>query len=571
MHCLRTVFFVSTLMLVVGPCTNVRAQCPAPKAWFPHERTPEPDFHAPASDCEFHQWSWQTFLWLTQATGPGRIRLLDLPTADELFLPGKGPRTLDATTLEHFATQPLQLKPRTEKTSAPTRFGEIWQAGSRGILVDQKGQAVYYATHVSRTFYQFVRTNRLFLKESYLKASPSGNFPVRSLAVKSSWRIVSLDDDTRSFFTTDASVHPLMCQGGADVCKGADLTVSSSTVPVKVALVGMHVVGVVEDHPECVWSTFEHDRNAPDLPDGMPPDSPNAVSGGAWTFYAAGTPAKACNAANTKTVTFDAKKNLLSPPTNVFRQLSLGGGEDDDRANIKGLNEDVHRQLQAGSAWKNYSLVGSVWFARGNNLVPGLDGPAIQRRVAGSVGLSNVTMETFTQLGRKNCFACHDTGERGDQGIPAMNMNFNHALVNGLLQRDDLARTQTIALFAKAAAPLKSYAEIQGLLNDFVKKHNVPIASAPYGAFWNKMTYKEFTEGNIPGVTSPVTGKPLKVLVVKNSRASNLIQALQGVKGSAFDPVEGPLGRLPPTGPFMHGEDIDRIADWIDRGCPNEP
>jgi hypothetical protein len=326
MHSLRTVLSVSAMMMVVCPCADARAQCPAPKAWFPHERTPEPDFHAPGSNCEFHQWSWQTFLWLTQATGPGRIRLLDLPTADDLFLPGKGPDTLDAKRIERFATQPLDLKPRTMKTSAPTRFGDLWQAGSRGILVDQKGQAVYYATHFSPTFYQFVRTNRLFVKENYLKAPPSCNFPVRSLAVKSSWRIVAQGEDTRDFFMTEANVHPLTCKGGAEVCKGADLAVSAGTVRVKVALVGIHVVGVLEDHPECVWSTFEHDRNAPDLPDGTDPDSPKEVHKKDWTFYAAGTPAKDCNAANAQTAMFDAKKKLLSPPTHVFRQFALGGG-----------------------------------------------------------------------------------------------------------------------------------------------------------------------------------------------------------------------------------------------------
>ena len=31
------------------------------------------------------------------------------------------------------------------------------QAGDHGILVDQQRHAVYYATHVNETFYEFVR------------------------------------------------------------------------------------------------------------------------------------------------------------------------------------------------------------------------------------------------------------------------------------------------------------------------------------------------------------------------------------------------------------------------------
>jgi hypothetical protein len=191
--------------------------------------------------------------------------------------------------------------------------------------------------------------------------------------------------------------------------------------------------------------------------------------------------------------------------------------------------------------------------------------------VAGSVRLSNATMETFTQLGRKNCFACHDTGERRDRGVPGMNMNLNHALVNGLVQRDEVARAPAEPVRVKEALPIKSYTEVQALLNDFVQKNNVPIASTPYGAFWNRMTYKEFTEGDLPGVTAPLTGKPLKVLVVTKPGESNLILALRGAAGSVFDPVEGSVGRLPPTGPFMNDEDIKRIADWIEQGCRNEP
>src|SRR5207244_11464226 len=182
----------------------------------------------------------------------------------------------------------------------------------------------------------------------------------------------------------------------------------------------------------------------------------------------------------------------------------------------------------------------SVWFAQGNNLEPGLDGPDIQRRTAGSVRLSNTTMETFTQLGRRNCFACHDTGARGDLGLPAMNMNLNHVLVNGLLQRDEATRNPVQALKMK---PLGSYADVQSLLNDFVMKNKVPIGATPYGPFWNKMSYTEFTRGNIPGISDPVTGKPLKVLVVKNSRGSNLVRALRGARGSVLDPVEAPAGR----------------------------
>src|ERR1700733_4995180 len=112
------------LSLAATACApmEARAQCPAPASWFSHEQTPEPDFHAPTSNCEFHQWAYQEFLWLTQPTGPERIRLLDLPSADQLFMPGKAPGALTAAVEDRLKTQPLVLMPRVNQQSTPTSF-----------------------------------------------------------------------------------------------------------------------------------------------------------------------------------------------------------------------------------------------------------------------------------------------------------------------------------------------------------------------------------------------------------------------------------------------------------------
>jgi len=568
MHSLRRILAVSAILLL-RPTADVQAQCEAPKNWFPQASTPAPDFHAPQSDCEFHQWAWQTFLWLTKPTGPGRIQLLDLPTAEQLLQPGRGPKPLDKKTLEELKKQPLVLNPRVAKKSAPNQLGEIRQAGLRGVLVDQNGRAVYYGTHFNDTYYQFVRTKQLFLKDEYLRAPPGLNFPVGSLTIKSSWRILSPGENPSGYFTYSASIYRLACKNGQNECEGENV-VSPKEEPaesVTAALVGLHVVGIVENHPEFIWATFENLRNAPDLPPQMNPDAPDPVSTGTWTFYAANTSASDCNVSNARKVKLNVKKQQLSPLSNIVRLFAWGGGDSDDQANIKNLNNSVHAQLETGSVWRNYSLIGSVWFQDAKNLEPGLTGPPILRRTTGSVRLSNTTMETFAQLGRKNCFACHDTAARDDLGLPAKNMNLSHTLTEGLLQRAYAAQNPVGPVGTKEAR-LNSYAEVQNLLNDYIKKFAVPIAATPYGAFWNKMSYNEFIEGNIPGVLSR-EGKPLRILVVSKPEESNLIQALRGTKGTDFDPIDGVVGRLPMTGPFMNEADIDQLADWIKRGCPN--
>src|SRR5262249_24482644 len=132
MQSLKAVLPISA-MLLLGAAAKAQPQCEAPASWFPHKQIHESDFHAPEKDCAFHQWSWQTFLWLTKPTGNDRILLLDLPTAKELLQPGKAPAELDTQTGEPFKNQPLILTPRVLKHSAPTKFLDIRQAGSRGI------------------------------------------------------------------------------------------------------------------------------------------------------------------------------------------------------------------------------------------------------------------------------------------------------------------------------------------------------------------------------------------------------------------------------------------------------
>jgi len=123
---------------------------------------------------------------------------------------------------------------------------------------------------------------------------------------------------------------------------------------------------------------------------------------------------------------------------------------------------------------------------------------------------------------------------------------------------------------ARDSPALKSYAEVQTLLNSFMKRNKGKIEFAPHEAFWNAMSYRQFIEGNVPEVTDPA-GKPLKILVVGNAGESNIIMALRGTAGSIFDQEKGAIGRMPPIGPFMSDEEIDRLADWIDRGCPEGP
>ena len=433
LHPRHALFLGLIACLLCSP--EARAQCDAPAAWFPHASTPKPDSTiAPTSNCAFHQWAWQEFLWLTQPAASGQLRFMALPTANDLFDTG----TATPPAASSLPTNRLLvLKPRNTQTQGPTSLGDVLQANSKGVLVDQKGRAVYYASAINDVFFEFVRTNDLFKMSGYNVASSTMNFPVDSLEVKSSWMIVPNGTTLPNFFTTKATINPLVCSDTGNSCKGADILLDQSqTQPVTVALVGLHVVGVVKDHPEFIWATFEHKDNAPNLPAGMSPTT--AVDSSDWTFYKASTPANQCNQPNNSPASptlalANPGTQILTPTTNVFRQAAFGGGNAQNVANIQALNASVAAQLGAPDVFSNYRLTGGVWMGP-NALVPGLNPVSIKSLLAGSLELANPTMETFTQGG--SCFSCHNTARQSVAGttFPAKNLNLSHILLNNLAQ-----------------------------------------------------------------------------------------------------------------------------------------
>jgi len=197
---------------------------------------------------------------------------------------------------------------------------------------------------------------------------------------------------------------------------------TENPIPATVALVGMHVVGLVQGHPEFIWSTFEHVDNAPDIA-----STPTADPGpsGPWSFYTPGTDCKtgACNQRPTQTPP-------PTPPysaTDVCLVVPQGGGSDTNIANIISLNKSVHDQLQ-DPVLKNYKLGGGLWTNQGE-LPPSPDNQK------GSVQLANTTLETFFQgpppqdATQLNCFDCHsESPPPGATWTNALELNFSHLM-----------------------------------------------------------------------------------------------------------------------------------------------
>jgi hypothetical protein len=120
-----------------------------------------------------------------------------------------------------------------------------------------------------------------------------------------------------------------------------------------------------------------------------------------------------------------------------------------------------------------------------------------------------------------------------------------------------------------AITPLNSFADVQNFLDQVLADNNeaTALSFAPHKVFWRSLTYDQFVNGNVPGVTDPATNLPMPVLVKGNSANSNLIMALQGI-GATFGP-DSVIGQMPANGPpFFTADQIASIAAWIDNGCP---
>ncbi|MFC0513078.1 hypothetical protein ACFFGT_02665 [Mucilaginibacter angelicae] len=118
---------------------------------------------------------------------------------------------------------------------------------------------------------------------------------------------------------------------------------------------------------------------------------------------------------------------------------------------------------------------------------------------------------------------------------------------------------------------LNNFKEVQAFITGVMeenKTEGAPPPKSPHKAFWQSMSYEDFTTGNVPGVKDPATGNAISILTIGDSASSNLILALRG-EGPLFNPDHGAFGRMPANNqtPFSDVQ-IKELADWIDKGCP---
>lgn len=445
--------------------------CNCETSWFPHEQTPAPaegdgsSFDSnTTTNCMFHQWSWQKFLWVTKP----------LPSGNPFFL-------------DSLQIVSPQMEDVTPQLGIKLTLSSINQAGFKGVLVsnpkfNKTSDTVFYSIHVNNLLKDKAVLAASLINSGKLPVSNSETFPVGALELKVSWIDVNAipKNEQANYFTTKAAV----------------INKKKQYVEKTVALLGMHVVGVVKNHPEFIWATFEHKDMAP-VYDKKKDEVSSAKE---MLFYEKG------KTSGIKGITWDTVTNLPAVANKAFilyeygvpKELKTGKfmktsqSEPANFNNIANINKCVASNLK--DVFKNYFYNGSIWLdfdgvSRDNQIkaivTRDIDSALPDSLARGSVNLANITMETYTQTFTSdihkinntnlvNCFDCHQASNFDSKRPGNSPLFLSHLFGDYLL----LKKPQPV-LTAKngnaANAKAKRIEEIEALkfeqLKKFIKKN----------------------------------------------------------------------------------------------------
>jgi hypothetical protein len=382
--------------------------CLVQPSWFPHSQTPAPEegigspFDTSSTTNQiFHQWSWNKFLWLTK------------PDVGKTPLFLNQAKCLQVTSSMQLVKVPADVQ---------LVIQDINQAGSDGILRTNanynngQGDTVFYSIHMNPQMYKAALAFGDSLAKKLLDSTNLSSFPVGSFELKVAWVPTTAIPAAKlgNYYTALASLS----RDGGNTFKNTQM-----------ALIGMHVVGVVQNHPEFIWATFEHDDLAPNYD---------------WKKNTASSDTdkllfKKGSVTGINGILYNDTTQLGVTPYQAFDLYQYGipmsgdsfmvtsQSEPINFSNVQGINKCVQGKLD--DVWKNYFYNGSIWLntdgktpmqqaALIDSLAYNIDKATPGSFARGSMNCANVTMETYTQTFQKtigsinvnnlaNCFSCH--------------------------------------------------------------------------------------------------------------------------------------------------------------------
>jgi hypothetical protein len=316
------------------------------------------------------------------------------------------------------------------------------QAGQIGaVLLAHSGAVVYYTMAVNDVYAWFltgvangaINTNNQFpttqsdLAQIVSYAAQYGvaftDANALAMEAKLSWVDASTLPDPGNYITMQAVV-PVYNTSSLQSWP------QTSTKQVTLALLGVHVVGSSNGHPEMLWATFEHFGNTPNASyqytskAGATITVPQNTSG-TWTLTSSGAtgPFNVAHANYLKAPAITAQPGLTISASDTLRQNAFGvaavGVPNQNDATpaianteVLALNNSVLGQLVTGDVRKNYFFLGTTWTMNG---APPTSPFPVGGNEIGTSYLSNSTMETYQQWMSpsnpgNNCLDCHQSG-----------------------------------------------------------------------------------------------------------------------------------------------------------------
>jgi len=410
------------------------SHCSASKSWFADTvHAPKEGESSPfateynngkgPSNCDFHQWAWHKFLYLTQK---------DKATND-LVMFGPDYHQVDNKMMPYFSPWDGSVSPVKIELQKHLVLEDTGQADGTVLNSKQGFGPIYYSIHVNKTFINSAQKAINNQDENGVRVEDK--FDVGSVELKAAWINVTFLEGYYSqreiknkFYLRSGLIENDSIRGGIQ----------------KFALLGIHVVGIVENHPEFVWATFEHQALAPDYFNG-PLETPKyydkrreVSASRKYLLYKAGTPGSDVDLVHVKGKTVDNTFRMFKygvpsglPYQSTDKNLSASPDQQaQDKTNLRNievLNRGVKKRLMRHkSVWHNYFYSGAIWLDTTDYKFKGgigsdIVGAHANKALRGSLALANITMETTFQTDPEqdpnksadkmvpmHCFSCHN-------------------------------------------------------------------------------------------------------------------------------------------------------------------
>ncbi|MDG0996228.1 MAG: mannan-binding protein [Gammaproteobacteria bacterium] len=385
---LKIILFVVIMSLMQKlSLASESADCPIDAQWLFNPALPDDVKNDLYPDktfdfCGFYQFSTQAFLYLMSPSDDNNHRNF---LSDRLY------PLLESYTDGSPADSCNNYSDGISiRTSLNKNDLSIKQAGHGSTIYAQDGNVIYYNVRFGKSLCN------LTAKAEEMKQQKINNFPPGSIELKMAWKKLSSDEQSsRRFITQEHFIEGEIVQLG---------------------LVGFHIAIATKDHPEFIWSSYEHRSNSPNC-------SANNEAN-EWTFANAECTQKLPESAEiNNNCSFNQPSNHSSlttgSPTNICRVFVSGTGVGDfrDKVNIAIIDQQNKELFQLLSSpdvdprmkpLMNYFNVGAIWVGKisNNSSVQNQRGSL---RLASSVSEADFQNIDITKKGFvSNCFGCHN-------------------------------------------------------------------------------------------------------------------------------------------------------------------